>query len=468
MDPEQKVNSDPRRNLPSVDRLVREVSRESPSLAVWAIRRAARDEVEAVRNSFPEGASEWSDAAKNLEVLVDRVCDSASRLAAPHPRPVVNATGVLLHTTLGRAPLAEAAAGAVARSLEGYSNLELDLETGRRGLRMGGLEEKLLALSPGAEAAHVVNNNAAAVLLALNTLALGRKVVVSRGELVEIGGSFRVPAIMERSGVLLSEIGTTNRTHLSDYAAAIGPETALLLKVHRSNFEQRGFVAEADVRELAELAHQHGIPLVEDLGSGTLLDLGAHGLPDEAFAPARLDLGVDVICFSGDKLLGGPQAGILMGKREHIEEMRRNPLARALRVDKLTLAALDTTLDLMLDESRADEIPVIAGLRVEGVVLEARAKRLLELISPIVGGRFSVRVSESEAAVGGGSLPEYRLSGWAVLLEGSGVASVAAGLRAAPVPVLARVRDNSLWLDVRTLREADLQRVADALNFALT
>jgi L-seryl-tRNA(Ser) seleniumtransferase len=466
MDPERKVNSDPRRNLPSVDRLVREVWLVSPGLAEWAVVRSAREAIETARDHLPHRDPDWSDPTKNLAKLVARVQQAATRLVAPHPRPVVNATGVLLHTNLGRAPLAEAAADAVARSLGGYSNLELDLETGRRGSRMGGLEAKLLALS-GAEAAHVVNNNAAAVLLALNTLALGKKVVVSRGELVEIGGSFRVPAIMERAGVELTEIGTTNRTHLSDYEAAIVPETALLLKVHRSNFEQRGFVAEADVRELAELAHRWGVPLVEDLGSGTLLDLGPNGLPDEAYAPARLALGVDVICFSGDKLLGGPQAGILMGKREPIAAMRSNPLARALRVDKLTLAALDATLDLMLDGSRADEIPVIAGLRADGPALESKAQRLLQLVSPIAGDRFRAKVSESEAAVGGGSLPEHSLPGWAVVLEGAGVASVAALLRQAPFPVLARVRDESLWFDVRTLREIDLQRVADALRHAL-
>jgi L-seryl-tRNA(Ser) seleniumtransferase len=466
MDLDTKVNTDPRRNLPSVDRLIRKVATEAPELADWAIRRAARDAVLETREEISRGESDFEGNEGDLVALVLRVREAARRFGMPHPRTVLNASGVLLHTNLGRAPLAAAAAAAVARSLEGYSNLELDLETGRRGSRMGSLEAKLLALS-GAEAAHVVNNNAAAVLLALNTLALGRSVVVSRGELVEIGGSFRVPSIMQRAGVSLCEVGTTNRTHLADYADAIGPETALLLKVHRSNFEQRGFVAEAAVGELAELARARGISLVEDLGSGTLLDLAASGLPDEAFAPGRLALGVDVICFSGDKLLGGPQAGILLGRREPIDAMRQNPLARALRVDKMTVAALDATLDLMLDEKRSDEIPVVAGLRASAAELEQRAANLLERVSVVLAGRGKARVEASEAAVGGGSLPEHRLPGWAVVIDGLNITAISAGLRDAPTPVLARVRDDALWLDVRTLRDADLPRVAEALAFAI-
>lgn len=467
MDLERTVNSDPRRNLPSVDRLIREVEAKAEDLAGWAVRSASRSVLEQVRVEFSRGESKSSENSIEVDELVDRALAEAARLAAPHPRVVVNATGVLLHTNLGRAPLASAAQAAVAEAARGYSSLELDLETGRRGSRMGGLEAKLIALS-GAEAAHVVNNNAAAVLLALNTLALGRSVVVSRGELVEIGGSFRVPAIMERAGVRLCEIGTTNRTHLSDYADAITPDVALLLKVHRSNFEQRGFVAEADVGELATLAKEREIPLVEDLGSGTLVDLTKDGLPSEAFAPGRLRLGVDVVCFSGDKLIGGPQAGILLGRRELIGAMRQNPLARALRVDKLTVAALDATLELMLDGSRADEIPVVAGLRARPADLEQRALRLLDRLSAGLREDFRARVAEGETAVGGGSLPEHRLSGWAVVVEGPKISAVAAGLRAAPDPVLARVHDDALWFDVRTLRDEEFQIVERALSFALS
>lgn len=470
MGSQQKINSDPRRNLPSVERLRTRVGESRPDLPEWAVVRAARERLDRIRAEISEEKSDFRGEPADLARLEGDVAEAAARLAAPHPRPVINATGVVLHTNLGRAPLAPVAAEAVARALDGYSNLELDLETGRRGSRMGALEAKLLALS-GAEAAHVVNNCAAGLLLALNTLALGREAIVSRGELVEIGGSFRVPAIMERAGVRLAEIGTTNRTHLHDYAGAIGPDTALLLKVHRSNFEQRGFVAEADVGEIAKIAHDHGLPLMEDLGSGTLLDLSSQGLPDDAFVPGRLALGIDVVCFSGDKLLGGPQAGILMGKREWIEPMKKNPLARALRVDKLTIAALDATLDLMLDPARADEVPTIAGLRADTQALEPRAARLQQIVSRVTEAHapaagWKIRVAPTESAVGGGSLPEHRLAGIAVVLEGGSASALAAGLRAAPSPVLARVRDDALWLDVRTLREPDLERVGQALAFA--
>ncbi|MBW1883136.1 MAG: L-seryl-tRNA(Sec) selenium transferase [Deltaproteobacteria bacterium] len=466
MDLEPTVNSDARRVLPSVDRLTRELGAIAPGLPTWAVLRASRDVLESIRQRMSQGDSKAEGAAELLAMLVEEAMAQARRLSQAHPRRVINATGVLLHTNLGRAPLAEAAQLAVTEAARGYSSLELDLATGRRGSRLGRLESKLLALS-GAEAAHVVNNNAAAVLLALNTLALGRRVIVSRGELVEIGGAFRVPAIMERAGVRLHEVGTTNRTHLADYEAAIDSETALLLKVHRSNFEQRGFVAEADIRELAALANRHGIPLIEDLGSATLVNLGSDGLPEQAFAPDRLRRGVDVVCFSGDKLLGGPQAGILLGKRAAIDAMRSNPLARALRIDKLTVAALDASLDLMLEEGRSGEIPVIAGLRATAESLEPRARRLLELVSKQIAHPWRVRIEASGAAVGGGSLPEHRLPGWAVVLEGPRVGQVARRLRDAPTPVLARLRDDSLWLDVRTVREDEFQNLASALAFAL-
>lgn len=465
MDLKRAVNSDPRRKLPSVDRLIREVEGKTLDIAEWAIRSASKSVLEQVRAQLSRGEGEAEGDPLELDELVHRVATEARHLAAPHPRSVVNATGVLLHTNLGRAPLAEAAQAAVAEAAAGYSNLELDLETGRRGSRMGRLEAKLIALS-GAEAAHVVNNNAAAVLLALNTLALGRSVVVSRGELVEIGGSFRIPAIMERAGVRLCEIGTTNRTHLADYAAAITPDVALLLKVHRSNFELRGFVAEPDMSELAALARERGIPLVEDLGSGCLIDLTDDGLPGEAFAPSRLSLGVDVVCFSGDKLIGGPQAGILLGRRDLIEAMRQNPLARALRVDKLTVAALDATLALTLDRKRVDEIPIIAGLRASSEDLEARARKLFDEITQTLGDRFRARVAKSETAVGGGSLPEHRFSGWAVVVEGPKLSALAARLREGPLPILVRVHDEAIWLDVRTLRDDEFSTVSQALSLA--
>ncbi len=465
MDLERPVNTDPRRGLPSVDRLCQAVATAAPDLPPWAIRSAARTLLQTLREGTTVEIDRPAGHHSIPQDWVAGVVREAARLATPHPRRVLNATGILIHTNLGRAPLALRAREAVARAAEGYSSLELDLETGRRGSRMGQLAAKLVLLS-GAEAAHVVNNNAAALLLALNTLAMGRPVVVSRGELVEIGGSFRVPEVMERAGVRLHEIGTTNRTHLSDYESALAVDPALLLKVHRSNFEQRGFVAVADVRSLAKLAHAHGIPLVEDLGSGTLVDLGAAGLPAEAFVPARLALGVDVVCFSGDKLLGGPQAGILLGRSEPIEAMRRNPLARALRVDKLTVAALDATLDLLLEAGRAGEIPIVAGLCVGEEVLRERAQKLRKALESILPAGFDLELEQSEGAVGGGSLPELRLAGCAVVMRGPGLVALVERLRAAPVPVVARLFDARLWLDVRTLTDDELPLVTAAFASA--
>jgi L-seryl-tRNA(Ser) seleniumtransferase len=465
MDLKPSVNSDPRRGIPSMDRLIQAVADREEGLPLWAVKRAAQDVIDELRRALAREAAGGGGDRVSLEELADRVVRGARALARPHPRGVINATGILLHTNLGRAPLAPAARAAVEEAARGYSNLELDLASGRRGSRLGALEAKLVAAS-GAEAAHVVNNCAAAVLLALNSLALGRSVVISRGELVEIGGSFRVPAIMERAGVRLVEVGTTNRTHLRDYEQAIAPDTALLLKVHRSNFEQRGFVAEPELAELARLAHRAGLPLVEDLGSGTLLDLGAHGLPAEAWAPARLRQGADLVCFSADKLLGGPQAGIVLGKREIVRAMRDNPLARALRVDKLTLAALDATLDLMLDEERAGEIPLVAGLRASAEDLEARARRLCDSVEGRLRAPWSARVEQSEAAIGGGSVPDHRLASAAVVLSGGSAGRLAEGLRHAPNPVLARVRDDELWLDVRALLEDELASLVESLEIA--
>jgi len=497
MDLKPSVNSDPRRKLPSVDRLIRETRRHAPDLPAWALAQAAREQVDRWRRLLPgpaapparpapeepsrqqraETAPEYGGRGHVLDeggagAVEDALADAAEEvaraareLARRHPRGVLNATGVLIHTNLGRAPLAPAALEAIGEAARGYSDLELDLASGRRGSRLGSLEAKLVALS-GAESAHVVNNCAAALLLALNTLALGRAVIVSRGELVEIGGSFRVPAIMERAGVRLVEVGTTNRTHLRDYEDAIDADTALLLKVHRSNFEQQGFVAETGLRELAALARDRGLPLVEDLGSGTLLDLRGEGLAEESFVPARLELGADLVCFSGDKLLGGPQAGILLGRKPAMDALRENPLARALRVDKLTLAALDATLDLLLDPSRCDEIPIVAGLRADAGTLEARARRLLEAVMSVLPEGWRARVEASEALIGGGSLPDQRLRGSAVVLAGGSVADLARRLRRAPMPLLARLQAEALWLDVRTLKDSELSEVVAALRFA--
>jgi L-seryl-tRNA(Ser) seleniumtransferase len=464
MDSKAKVKFESRRGLPAVDRLARSAGELCLYLPEWALIDAARRTLESERERLsadPEGV-----AAAEPE-LARRAAERATQSCRAHPRRVINATGVVLHTNLGRAPLAPGAAAAAAEAGAHYSDLELDLASGRRGDRAAAVAEKLVLLS-GAEAALAVNNNAAALFLALGTLARGREVIVSRGELVEIGGSFRVPEILERAGVELVEIGTTNRTHLADYERAISPRTALLLKVHRSNFELRGFVAEVGLPELATLARAHAIPLVEDLGSGTLVDLTAQGLPAEAFAPARLALGADLVCFSGDKLLGGPQAGLVLGSARHVDALRRDPVARALRLDKLSLAALDWTLGCLLAGRGPSELPVLRQLLEPLPRLEARARALAERLAKVCGAAAELAVLEERTLVGGGSLPGFELASWVVALRGSAPAEeLAARLRMAPTPVIARVHDASVRLDVRCLLPDDESAIEAAVAWAI-
>jgi L-seryl-tRNA(Ser) seleniumtransferase len=470
MDLTRTVKADPRRGLPSVDRLTRDLCAARPELPKWAATEAARAVVGrarfAIEASGPTSAKTPMTPGEAMSWL-ELAHSEASRLVQAHPRRVINATGVVLHTNLGRAPIARGAAEAAASVGAGYCDLELDVASGKRGNRLSALAEKLRLLS-GAEAATLCNNNAAAVLLALNTLAAGREVIVSRGELVEIGGSFRVPEIMERAGVRLVEVGTTNRTHPRDYSAAIGPETALLLKVHRSNFEQRGFVREVSLGELVEIGRAHELPVMEDLGSGTLLDLTDRGFPADAFAPSRVRLGADLVCFSGDKLIGGPQAGLIVGREEIVQALRSNPLARALRLDKMTIAALDWTLARMLDGDALREIPVLQQLLESADEIEARAGELATRLLERVGGRAKIDVTPDRVPVGGGSLPGFELDSWVVRLSELGsVEHFVAALRSSEVPVLTRVRDDAVIFDLRTLSEPDYASVATAVELAL-
>ena len=427
------------RDLPSVDRLLGDprLAAQPRPLALAAARGAlerAREEIRAGRDP--------GDVAD----LAAAVLDAWRR---PNLRRVLNATGVLVHTNLGRAPLAEAALTRVWEVGAGYSNLEYDLEAGVRGSRQDHLAG-LLRRATGAEAALVVNNNAAAVLLALAALAEGREVLVSRGELIEIGDGFRIPDVLARSGGRLVEVGTTNRTRVADYERAIGPETAVLLRVHQSNFRVVGFAEQPRLGELTEVAHSHGLPLVDDLGSGALFDLG-----DEPTAASSLAAGADLVCFSGDKLLGGPQAGIVVGRAELVERLRRHPLQRALRADKLSLAALEGTLALALDPERArSEIPVLRMLDEPLETVRARAERLAAL----VGGE----VEETVARVGGGALPLAQLPSFACAVE----EELAARLRRVEPPVVALVRDGRTLLDVRALRDDEIEEVASAIAAA--
>ena len=367
----------------------------------------------------------------------------------PSLRRVLNATGVLIHTNLGRAPLAPAALDRVIEVAGGYSNLEYDLEAGTRGSRQDHLA-RLIGRLTGAEASLVVNNNAAAVMLALAALAEGREVIVSRGELIEIGDGFRIPDVLARSGARLVEVGTTNRTRVADYERAIGPETAAILRVHQSNFRVVGFTEQPNLALLSDAAKRAGLPLVDDLGSGALWEIG-----DESTAAASLAAGTDIVCFSGDKLLGGPQAGILAGRADLIERLRRHPLQRALRADKLTLAALEGTLAVALDPEQARrDIPVLRMLSEPLTSVQERAERLAAL----VGGE----VEETVARVGGGALPLAELPSFACAVE----ESLFERLRHGEPPVVGIVRDGRLLLDVRALSDGELDEVARAVAAA--
>ena len=427
------------RDLPSVDELLRDarLQDEPRALAVQAARAAlarAREEVK---------------AGVNPGDLVARVGAELASVRSPRLRRVLNATGVIVHTNLGRAPLAESALERVADVGRGYSNLEYDLQDGVRGSRQDHVAGILRRLT-GSEAAIVVNNNAAAVMLVLAALAEGSEVLVSRGELIEIGDGFRIPDVLARSGARLVEVGATNRTRAADYERAIGPETALLLRVHQSNFRLVGFTELPRLEELARVARAADLPLVDDLGSGVL-----HELEGEPSAREALAEGADLVCFSGDKLLGGPQAGIVVGRAELVERLRRHPLQRALRADKLTLAALEGTLALYLDPGRAcREIPVLRMLRQSPETIRARAERLASLL----GGE----VEQTVGRVGGGALPLAELPSFACAVEDE----LAAPLRRGEPPVVGVVRDGRCLLDCLTLADEEVDEVAAAVTAA--
>ena len=425
------------RDLPSVDELAREAG---DPLAVDA----ARAVIDRARAEIQEGGDPGDLTARLREELADA--------RQPRLRRVLNATGIVVHTNLGRAPLAEGALARVVEVGRGYSNLEYDLVRGERGSRQGHVGAVLRRLT-GAEAALVVNNNAAAVLLALAALAEGREVVVSRGELIEIGDGFRIPDVLARSGARLVEIGTTNRTRAADYERAIGPETAVVLRVHQSNFRVVGFEERPRLEEVAEVAQRHGLPLVDDLGSGHVsagnrLLLGQ----EEPTARESLAAGADLVCFSGDKLLGGPQAGIVLGRADLVERLRRHPLQRALRIDKLSLAALEGTLLLHLEAP--ERIPVLRTLAQETSAVRDRAERL----AAATGGE----VEETVGRVGGGALPLAELPSFACALE----ESLAEPLRAGEPPVVGVVRDGRLLLDCLTLTDAEADEAAAAVRAA--
>ena len=462
------------RQLPSVDRLVRAdalepLRAEAGDAVVVAEAKALLAERRAVAAA---GALDVADTA--LEVLADAVAERVRTRTEPRLKPVFNCTGTVLHTNLGRATLADDALAHAVAVCGGPSNLEYDLATGGRGDRDAAVEG-LLAELTGCEAATVVNNNAAAVLLVLAALAHGRKAIVSRGELVEIGGAFRMPDVMASAGARMVEVGTTNRTHLADYAEAIDGETALVLKVHTSNYAVQGFTSAVGEAELAGLCRDRGVLLATDLGSGALVDLSAHGLPRWAREPMPQEMlaaGCDVVTFSGDKLLGGPQAGLVVGRRDPLERIRRFPMKRALRISKLPLAALEATLALYRDPARlAERLPTLRHLGRPAEAIRALAESLREPLQAVLGERWSVAVADLQGQIGSGSLPIDRLpsAGLAVAPvggkgRGSALDALARALRGLPRPVIGRVAEDRLLLDLRTVDDAQRPLFLDNLR----
>lgn len=397
--------------------------------------------------------------------LIDDIVQEINRVVMPHLKRVINATGTVLHTNLGRAVLPKSAVDAVLNIASGYNNLEFDLESGTRGSRYSHVEELICKIT-GAEAAMVVNNNAAAVMLVLSALSKGKEAIVSRGQLVEIGGSFRVPAVMEQSGARLVEVGTTNRTHLYDYENAINENTGVILKVHQSNYKIMGFTEEVEIEDLMSLGQKFHIPVVEDIGSGVLLDLSKYGLTYEPTVQNSIKKGIDVVTFSGDKMLGGPQAGIIAGKKMLIDIMKKNQLTRALRIDKMTLAALEATLKLYLDEDKAIlEIPGLRMLTKETGALKKDAQRLAKLLKNRIGTKADIKVVEDYSQVGGGAMPLERLKTYvtAIKLRGGSAEKVEGLLRSAEVPVIVRINRDMILFDVRTIFPEEYSMITDTL-----
>ena len=449
------------RQLPSVDKIL--AAEESRALAETyshtALVTLARDSLQAAREGISSGGP-----VPSLQALVDEIEGRARALWQPSPRQVINATGVIIHTNLGRAPLSQDAAHAAMQAAAGYSDLEVDLEKGERGGRDATLRSLVTRLT-GAESALAVNNNAAALHLILSVLALGRDVIVSRGEAVEIGGGVRVPDILKAGGARLVEVGTTNRTYLSDYRNAITENTALLLKVHTSNFKVIGFTEAPDTRDLANLARESGIPLVHDVGSGCLVDTRQFGLSEEPTPQDSISAGADLVVFSGDKLLGGPQAGIIAGRKELVSQLSRHPLARAARIDKMTMAALTATLLHYLKEEHLDKVPVWRMISMSSETVRARAHHWQTQIG------MGSSIVETQSTIGGGSLPGDTLPSYSLKLrppDGLTPDSLAHALRTSPTPVIGRIEDDSLLLDPRTVLPAQESALIDTVTRAVS
>lgn len=457
--------------IPKVDELLDKDDIKSllSSMPRKTVVEAIRTETDKLRESIKNGAIK-EEISADIQKIEESIKKTALKLDSYKLKRVINATGVVIHTNLGRSPINMHIMNNIAEIAANYSNLEFDLETGERGSRYSHLEDIITRIT-GCESAMVVNNNAAAVMLALSTMAKGREVIVSRGELIEIGGSFRVPDVMEQSGAHLVEVGTTNKTHLRDYENAINENTAALLKVHTSNYRILGFTSSVDSEELSVLKEKYQVPVIEDLGSGVLIDLSKYGMEYEPTVMDSLNKGVDIVTFSGDKLLGGPQAGIIVGKKEYIDMMKKNPLTRAFRVDKFTIAALEATFKYYLDEEKCiTQIPTLKMLTMPLEKLNNKANAFKKCIDDLRIEEYAqVQIEDSYSEVGGGSLPLEKLSTRCVVLalNKMSIHRFEDNLRNLHIPIVARVSKDKVYFDIRTIDETEFELAAQGIKHSL-
>jgi len=467
MEPNQ-ARQDLLRRIPGIDHILELLKSEAgfenvPKTVKLA---SARMVTEALRARILAKDTEISIKSMTDQKILEQAKKAIQQASIPNLRRTINATGVVVHTNLGRSLIAADVLTNIETIASRYSNLEFDLAAGKRGSRYSAVEDLICEIS-GAEAAMVVNNNAGAVLLCLETIARGKKVIVSRGELVEIGGSFRIPDVMAKSGATLREVGTTNRTHRKDYEQAIDHETGMLLKVHTSNYNVVGFTAEVNLAELVNLGTKYQLPVMEDLGSGTFIDFSQYGLVKEPTVQASVKTGADIITFSGDKLLGGPQAGIIVGQKAIVDKVKQNPITRALRIDKLTLATLEGTLRLYRDEAKAiNTIPTLRMLLLPLNTIAVRAQRLAELLAGLGETRLNLQIMNHTSKAGGGSLPllELPTKGVAIKIKGLSANTIESALRENVIPIIGRIEDDAYLVDLRTVQEDELELIVEAFK----
>lgn len=460
------------RYIPKVDEILEDkrIKESLNNVPRKLVLNSIREELDLLREEIKSNLLDKDEVKRRRENIINKILDRIENKNSYALRRVINGTGIVIHTNIGRSLISKEVMYNVLEIATNYSNLEYDLTSGERGSRYSHLKEILTEVT-GAEDAMVVNNNAAAVMLVLSTIAKGKEVIVSRGELIEIGGSFRIPDVMEESGAILKAVGTTNKTHLSDYEKAINESTAGLLKVHTSNYRILGFTSSVSSEELYPLKIKYNLPLIEDLGSGVLIDLSKFGLEYEPTVQDCINKGVDIVTFSGDKLLGGPQAGIIVGKKEYIERMKKNPLTRAFRVDKFTISALEATLRLYLDESAAiEKIPTLKMLSMKVEELDRRAKTLFDMLNKKIDDEnCKIEIVDSYSEVGGGSLPLEKMPTKCIEISfgEENIVGFERALREFRIPIIARVYKNRLYLDLRTIREEEYKIVVEGIEFGV-